>query len=304
MTALSAKLTRGTVPLSNLPERTKIVDNSVMGLTIDGQGFGTFRPSTSGYCTKDADGKYWIHVEYAYTGTGNTAGHDLYFNTFSKADASEGGGAWAYVDALSAAAVSTRTNIGDRIQITYATNQDRGIGGFSFQVTKPTWFDANREAGFSINAQVEETTPTTAGLAPARSSIITFMSGNGDAQGTVLNFDSTYGTPVGTGFTSNGSGVMTCNFTGHIIVHVMLHMLNPGNGQLFLRKNGSNYLSGVNMLVNNVGSDGNQMYPFSLSVNAGDTIDFIYDGTGGTYEYGVASPADGGSTYASFVRIA
>jgi hypothetical protein len=164
MTTLSDKLTRGTVPLSNLPERTKIVDNSVMGLTIDGAGLGTFRPSTSGYCTKDADGKYWIHVEYAYTGTGNTTGHDLYFNTFSKADASEGGGAWAYVDALSAAAVSTRTNIGDRIQITYATNQDRGIGGFSFQVTKPTWFDTNREAGFSINAQVEEGTPTTAGI--------------------------------------------------------------------------------------------------------------------------------------------
>lgn len=299
MTVLSKNLTRATVPLSNLPERTKIVGNSVLGLTVDGAGFGTFSSSTAGYCQKSSDGRYWIHVEFHYTGTGNTTGHDIYYNTFSKADSGVGGGAWIDTEG-GLGATNIKSNIGDRLQVNYATNQDRGLGGFSFECTKPSWFDANKEAGFSIAAQVEDATATTSGLAPARSSLGAYMSTGGTAQGSVIPFDTVYES-TGTGFTSNGSGLFTCNFTGHILINIQLHTQNLVGGDLALRKNGVNYLSGTNMAAN---GDVNNNYGFNMAVASGDTIDFVYVGLGGTYQYPVASQAVGGASTISLVRIA
>jgi hypothetical protein len=296
MTALSSKLTRGTVPLSNLPERTVWVDENVV--SVSNSNGGTVRRADF-QCFKDANNNYSIYYSIFIDGATGSGGHVItlglggaVFKTGYDEAGTAGVGVGRIAYTLQGTSNIQAVNGGSDATIV--------IAGFGQLDGKPSWFDANREAGFSINAQVEETTPTTAGLAPARSSLISYMSGTGTAQGNVIPFDTPYES-VGSGFSNNGSGLFTVSFTGHVMVQLMFHTAGvPGNGQLYLRKNGSNYLSATNM---NANSNVNQPYSFSLSVSAGDTIDFIYDGSGTTYQYGVA-PSGGGSTYVSFVRIA
>lgn len=302
MSRLSSKVTRALVPLSNLPERSKWVDETVATITSNATGW-VFKYAKM-RAERDSDGNWRLRGSVSSSRTSTTANANI-----------------TIAGVVFGANPDLSPIFGSDQPVSYYFGTDgyaqAGTGNMpcgtltgataGFNVTfdvaikdKPTWFDANKEAGFSIAAQVEDATATTSGLAPARSSLGAYMSTGGTAQGSVIPFDTVYES-TGTGFTSNGSGLFTCNFTGHILINIQLHTQNLVGGDLALRKNGVNYLSGTNMAAN---GDVNNNYGFNMAVASGDTIDFVYVGLGGTYQYPVASQAVGGASTISLVRIA
>lgn len=159
MTTLSDKLTRGTVPLSNLPERTVWVDENVLQIVATSGGGAnnpTAVPFAKARVTKDSNGVYHLEAELSLT---RTAGTSINFkmagvsvdnsgtleHTFQITN-DNGGGAPLYARILN-----------DEFQaLTFSTTTTGYAASISVVLdAKPSWFDANREAGFSINAQVE-----------------------------------------------------------------------------------------------------------------------------------------------------
>ena len=181
MTTLSDKLTRGTVPLSNLPERTEWVDDSVLDI-LGANSLGAMaaiaanqKPTgvtfARGMSYKDSNGEYFFRFQvqvtcgtatdvlrFWFTGLTSVPINNEYYSINAE-DTFEANGQIK----LSAKENDSRIFIrkGGASTATVTVSGDVRLSA------KPTWFDANREAGFSINAQVEEATDTTAGLVKA-----------------------------------------------------------------------------------------------------------------------------------------
>lgn len=183
MGVLSARQTRATVPLSNLPERTKQVDNTVVGATCP-LGGGTVS-YLSAFCQRDVNGQYWLSL------VGRVD-----FNTITLTDSTfltlPGIAFNALRGSFSFATEAVRTGRG-------VTNTDQlwatTDGGCSvlwwdlyLPITgKPSWFDANREAGFSITAQVENASASSSGLLPSYEKVTIDMAGDNQvASGTAI----------------------------------------------------------------------------------------------------------------------
>ena len=160
MGVLSARQTRATVPLSNLPERTEWVDNSVLDVGTASTGLSnppTGATNLDGMCYKDSNGVYWLRFNGEITGMTSAASTRWKFTGVNV----DPGAYQGCVVAWQAGSLTTLYAVREN-------GADNFIAEFSGTITgsllifgdvpllgKPTWFDANREAGFSIAAQVE-----------------------------------------------------------------------------------------------------------------------------------------------------
>ena len=158
MTALSSKLTRGTVPLSNLPERTDWVDNSVMGATVDN---GSTISYANYQVTKDSNGVYWLEWNMRTNDAGTSFTHVV---TLTNLGTTFVGGSFQHAAVYDQAANGCTMNDGTNtfsVSFSGSSKTNFTAYGKGRLAGKPSWFDANREAGFSINAQVEAALATT-----------------------------------------------------------------------------------------------------------------------------------------------
>jgi hypothetical protein len=114
--------------------------------------------------TKDSNGTYFLEWKLRIGGASSNSAHSVTlglgttwaFSPLIQTGYSNEGHVNTYVHMVGGQA---------RLDIGYESAKDTfTIGGSGVLAGKPSWFDANREAGFSINAQVEEGTPTTAGI--------------------------------------------------------------------------------------------------------------------------------------------
>ena len=170
MGVLSARQTRATVPLSNLPERTEWVDDSVLDIVgaSTGTGAATSIHFARARCLRTHDNLYILEFIVNMTTTSGTAGRIA----FTGCDLNGGNFERAIVGSTVGAA-NVRRTYREEAQNRIVCEIDAGVATrYGFEGTidlagKPSWFDANREAGFSITAQVDSGTPSVTGLAYA-----------------------------------------------------------------------------------------------------------------------------------------
>lgn len=170
MGVLSARQTRATVPLSNLPERTTFVDETVVPITFSGAS-----SPTGSRCTlrsyKDANGIYWLQGIMEADGSPLDSDFDLILDN--------AGGSITFWSVQHQSVTASCRSSGVAVAI---TEQRANAGANSISIksdsslnevwveinvrlnAKPTWFDANREAGFSIAAQVDAFDGVSTGL--------------------------------------------------------------------------------------------------------------------------------------------
>ena len=160
MSRLSSKVTRALVPLSNLPERTVWVDDTVLNVT-ESTSLNFVPDNVRGRCLKDSAGKYVF--EFIISGSKDSSSGPInlsmtgisasYNQVITVNQANGTSNAMFY-------SVTDEINTGGHT----AANTTEMISGTIVLDTRPSWFDANKEAGFSIAAQVEDATATTTGL--------------------------------------------------------------------------------------------------------------------------------------------
>ena len=168
MTKLSSQITAAQVSLSNLPERTKAVDDVVLKIVeastgIVGSTAATGVDNAWAIASKDANGVYFLDFNVTLTNAGGTAHMGFRFTgvTLAAEVQSFYGGPIAALHGLS----YYNGGVDDyfRVQATSNVAEFTAYGRVKLS-GKPSWFDANREAGFSVAAQIESATDTTLGL--------------------------------------------------------------------------------------------------------------------------------------------
>jgi hypothetical protein len=198
---LSKKLTRAVVPLSNLPERTSDVDDTTLSVSVSAFGGGTATLNSNsesvGRVRKDANGVYYFSGTWSgnVTTSGSPTIIDVDFDglTFDNLVSGSNIGYAVYgvtstdtygCFANGSSGIRVRGPFPNTTTELYVTVTDAPLTG------KPSWFDANREAGFSIAAQVEEATDTTPGLLPYYKTETKTLDGdfNFDSSNTLIRF--------------------------------------------------------------------------------------------------------------------
>jgi len=157
MSSLSEKLVRGQVQLSSLPEQTKWVDETIVSLSTD---FGGAVEYSKFRCTRDSNGVFSLDFTFAIEGTSGNATHTVTLGL--------GGTTFAALQALTTSINSgvvalTTASTNNLVQTGTSVTAVR-VSGTAILTGKPDWFDANREEGFSVLAQIGNATADDAGL--------------------------------------------------------------------------------------------------------------------------------------------
>ena len=124
------------------------------------------------------------------------------------------------------------------------------------------------------------------------------VSAGASGGGNICPFDTT-DQDVGGGFSHDGSGTVTCNFDGFVFCSAYINMTGGlSNGDLIIRKNGTNAKPGLNPFAIGITS-GN--VAGSIAVSNGDTLDIFYSGAKDNYQGGGFAGA--GICQVDFFRI-
>ena len=168
MSRLSSKVTRALVPLSNLPERTVWVDNTVVGATcaLTGQAIDHF----DALVYRDSNGQYVLRFSGRVDFSSATLTNGILFSLPNINFLNGSRDAFNLSTETFQSVRGITNNNGANGELWASTSGPCTaiwIDGELQLASAPTWFDANKEAGFSIAAQVEDATATTSGLIPA-----------------------------------------------------------------------------------------------------------------------------------------
>jgi len=152
---LSSKLNVAQVSLSNLPMQTKMMTDSVVGVTGESVSLG----NSEFQCFRDSNGVYSLYINFDGS-VGSSSSHTLTLDL--------GGTTFSGNQALSESTLSTRiaraVSGTNTMILSGATTTGVRPNGTVVLAGKPSWFDANREDGVTVLAQIGSGTTTTEGL--------------------------------------------------------------------------------------------------------------------------------------------
>ena len=180
MGRLSNQITAAQVSLSNLPEQTKLI-TSLTPTSIDTALLINYFEIQA---KKDSAGNYLVSGACRFRASSVPYSVEqwsvLYIPGVTAIDgaahaASLGHTGWNFYGTTAMQAYVDGTGGALRLQLKASASLDWHLGSEYISVSfsdvpvasKPTWFDANREDGFNVSAQIEHATSTSAGLVKA-----------------------------------------------------------------------------------------------------------------------------------------
>lgn len=179
MSSLSSKLVRGQVQLSNLPEQTKWVENDVLDiLAANSLGDMASAPTSTkptavtgawGRATRDSKGKYFLEFNVELDFSGNDNHRQFWFAGVQSSSSTEYNISSSMISPTTRVIESKKVSSVSRLSMTLDTIQSSVtmvVSGTLPLTGKPDWFDANREEGFTVLAQIGNATATEPGLLP------------------------------------------------------------------------------------------------------------------------------------------
>jgi hypothetical protein len=280
LSALSEKTVKGQVSLSNLPEKTVWVTTSTQPITLANH-VGTVSAESSEFmCYRDSNGQYVLRMSIGQEYSAADGNFQLHLTGIVFANYSQG---LAGMAQNGASAVTLRRaaseSSSDQISLEVLTGvPDLGtcnklqITGDVLLASKPSWFDANREAGVSIIAQIDEATATTAGLVKILPIVKYSLTSTGYTSNATMDFDTEDSslTRVGTWANTNGSITVPEDGTYEISINAGSGTGWATNNELWFRIAGSN----VN-LIDRVPSSSTTFFlhgQVSRTLSSGDLI--------------------------------
>lgn len=170
MTKLSSQITAAQVSLSNLPERTVWVDDTVLQVVSTSSGFSNPPVSTpylEAMSYRDSNGVYFLRFSghLVLSGGADNTRFGFFGCDFNIGNIFRAFSAWE--TAAERTLYAQGENNQNRLIVQATGNMSViSIAGDVQLASKPSWFDANREAGFSVAAQIESATANSKGLLP------------------------------------------------------------------------------------------------------------------------------------------